>query len=317
MPIGKLTRVKDFLPLRKGRAKAYKNLKRLTSQTPAAVCKNATESLNYLKRYLGRPGRGRRANHPIARRRRFSRFLPLPHSVQFPHAPVFEIPQIFLLFLRRQFSDVSPESQFKGSKGEGMSELRKQVDTCINELRHAVIVAGLNYDVWWVYKEKVSREKFVDVMNDYLEFFSISIHAHFVALLAALYYIYEKRTDTINVPKLFELLSVEGVLSETDIAESKQLYEAAKPLWVKVSILRNEQFMHRASKLDEEDGAFRKANITPDDFKRLIDITRELLNEVTDRRDSDVHAFNLSAEQDIVRLLDDLNALRVKNSVPL
>jgi len=198
-----------------------------------------------------------------------------------------------------------------------MGEPTTQIDDCINELRHAVIVAGLNYDVWWVYREKGSREKFVDVMNDYLEFFLTSIHSHFVAMLAALYYLYETRTDTINVPRLFELLSAEGSLSETDIAESKQLYEAAKPLWVKVSILRNEQFMHRASKLSEGDGAFKKANIAPDDFKRLIKLTRELLNKITHKRDRDVHAFNLSAAQDTVRLLDDLNGLRLEKLGPI
>lgn len=198
-----------------------------------------------------------------------------------------------------------------------MGESKRQIDKCISELRHAVIVAGLNYDVWWVYKEKGSRERFVDVMNDYVDFFSISIHAHFVALLAALYYIYETRTDTVNVPRLLELLSAEGILSQTDIAETKELYETAKPLWVKVSILRNEQFMHRASKLSAEDGAFKKANIAPDDFKRLIKLTRELLNKVTHKRDRDTHAFNLNAAQDTVRLLEDLNGLRLEKLGPV
>jgi hypothetical protein len=196
-----------------------------------------------------------------------------------------------------------------------MGDSTLQIDQCIGELRHAAIVAGLNYDIWWVYKG--SRERFVDAMNDYLEFFATSIHAHFVALLAALYYIYETRTDTVNVPRLLELLSAEGVLSQTDIAEAKKLYEAAKPLWVKVSILRNEQFMHRASKLNEEDGAFRKANIAPDDFKRLITLTRELLNSITHKRDRDTHAFNLSAAQDTVRLLGDLNGLRLEKLSPI
>ena len=76
--------------------------------------------------------------------------------------------------------------------------------------------------------------------------------------------------------------------------------------------------MHRASGLNEEDGAFKKAHIAPDDFKRLIILTKELLNNITHKRDRDTHAFNLSATQDTVRLLEDLNGLRLEKlgSVP-
>jgi len=193
-----------------------------------------------------------------------------------------------------------------------MCEVKNQVDEYIDELQHTVIVAGLNYDIWWIYREKKSREKFEDVMNHYVEFFATSIHAHFVALLAALYRIYETRPDTINLPRLFELLSAEGVLSEADIAELRKSYEAAKPLWVKVSVLRNEQFMHRANKLDGEEGAFKKARITGNDFKHLVKITRELLNKITHKRSRSIHAFNLTATHDTVRLLSDLNTLKAR-----
>lgn len=42
-----------------------------------------------------------------------------------------------------------------------MDKPKEQIDKWISELQHAVIVAGLNYDIWWVYKGKGGREKFV------------------------------------------------------------------------------------------------------------------------------------------------------------
>jgi hypothetical protein len=50
-------------------------------------------------------------------------------------------------------------------------------------------------------------------MNRYHLFFSTSIHSHFVALIVALYRLYEKRRDTYNIPRLTDLLEKEGRVS--------------------------------------------------------------------------------------------------------
>ncbi len=75
-------------------------------------------------------------------------------------------------------------------------------DEYIGELRHTVSVAVLNYDIWWVYKSDRTRPQYVDTMNRYRIFFTTSLHAHFVALIVALYRLYEKRRDTHNIPGL-------------------------------------------------------------------------------------------------------------------
>jgi len=67
-------------------------------------------------------------------------------------------------------------------------------DLTIKELQDAAIAAGLNYEIWWALKS--TRPKYIDVFNRYLGYFSVAIHAHFVALLVALYRIYETRNDT-------------------------------------------------------------------------------------------------------------------------
>jgi len=52
-----------------------------------------------------------------------------------------------------------------------------EIEKNIKELGNVLISAGLNYEIWWVYKEKDSRKRFVDTLNDYPLFFQTSLHA--------------------------------------------------------------------------------------------------------------------------------------------
>jgi len=38
------------------------------------------------------------------------------------------------------------------------------IEKYIDELRHTVTVAGLNYEIWWVYKSKDTRPHYLDAM---------------------------------------------------------------------------------------------------------------------------------------------------------
>lgn len=172
-------------------------------------------------------------------------------------------------------------------------------------LRHSANVASLNYDIWWVYKSKESRPAYVDTMNRYLGFFDTSIHAHFVALLVALYPMYETRSDTFNIPRLLKVLDKECQISANALAKAHATYAEAKPLWVKVGVLRNNAFGHRSdSKTIEE--IFKQAGITPSQLKKLIELTKRLLNTISRALDGSVHAFNLAATEATVRVLQDL-----------
>ncbi len=52
-------------------------------------------------------------------------------------------------------------------------------------LFQTVMAARANYTIWWIYKHE--RPKYIDVLNTYIEFFRVGIHANFVAMLMALY----------------------------------------------------------------------------------------------------------------------------------
>lgn len=185
-------------------------------------------------------------------------------------------------------------------------EDHKIINSYINEIRHAVTVAELNYEIWWVYKEK--RTNIINILNSYDMFFQTSIHAHFVALLVALYRIYEKRKDTINMKELLKLIHKVKPFSPEQKSEIEHILTEVNVLWVKISILRNEVFGHKSNK-NSVNAAFKKANITYEEFRRLIDCTKLLINKITHYHQRSTHAFNLGASNSLMELLKDLQEI--------
>ena len=86
--------------------------------------------------------------------------------------------------------------------------MKTQIEQYVKEVQHTCLVAGLNYEIWWTYKEKKSRKRFVDILNKYPLFFQTSLHAHFVAMIVALYRLFETRQDTVNFSGLIKLLNI-------------------------------------------------------------------------------------------------------------
>lgn len=183
--------------------------------------------------------------------------------------------------------------------------MKERINHYIKELQNAITVAGLNYEIWWVYKEKNSRARFVDTLNAYPLFFHTSLHAHFVAMIIALYRLFETRQDAINVPRLVKTVKDQTSISETDIQEIEAEIAQIKPLWIKVSIIRNKFFGHRLDALNDEE-IWKEANVTSNEFRKLIDESKKILNQLTSAWDRSTHAFNLSSKEDTIELLEDL-----------
>jgi len=49
--------------------------------------------------------------------------------------------------------------------------MQNQIEKYVEELQHTCVVASLNYEIWWIYKEKENRRRFVDTLNEYPLFF--------------------------------------------------------------------------------------------------------------------------------------------------
>lgn len=175
----------------------------------------------------------------------------------------------------------------------------------IDELRHTVTVAGMNYEAWWVYKGKDTRSRYLPVMNRYTLFFQTSIHAHFVAIVVGLYKLYETRKDTFNIPQFLRLLEKDKALSPDQLKVLKKQCADLKPLWQKVSILRNKVFGH-SSKARSSEQAFREAGVTPNNLRDLLEGSKTLLNAVTYDLERSGHAFNLGSRSDLEAMLTAL-----------
>jgi len=183
-----------------------------------------------------------------------------------------------------------------------------EIEKIVRELQHAIKVAKLNYEIWRVYKEKSSHLRFVDVLKKYPRYFETSLHAHFVAMIISLYRLYETRKDTMNLPQLVRLLKKHSTLPTQEIKSMESDIDSMKPLWQKVSMLRNNMFGHRSNKLNDDD-VWKKASVTPNQLKKLIDDSKEILNKIKRLLDRSSHIFNLSATHDTVRLLEDFKRL--------
>ncbi|HOW53874.1 MAG TPA: hypothetical protein PLR60_04385 [Syntrophorhabdaceae bacterium] len=178
----------------------------------------------------------------------------------------------------------------------------------VKSIQDTIIVAEHNHDIWWIYKSKETRPRFVDVMSNYLAFFQTSIHAHFVAMIIALYRLYETRRDTISLPQLLKILDRDHPLSDNAMNRVTELMPKAKRLWVKIGIVRSEAFAHLSDGEDIED-SFKKADLKYRDFKDLIELSKTIINAINQDYNRNVHAFNLSAEFDTKALLTDLLSL--------
>ena len=180
-----------------------------------------------------------------------------------------------------------------------------QIKSIIEDVRHTVSVASLNFDIWWVYKNKETRSKYNKTMSAYSLFFQTSLRAHFVVALIALYRLYETRKDTSNIPNLIKSLEKLEKFPKATLKRANEIYIDAKPLWRKVSVLRNESFGHLKVETSVEDG-FEKAGIKADDLQVLIMLTKKLINIITNGFDHSTHAFNLNATNVTTSMLEAL-----------
>ncbi len=190
---------------------------------------------------------------------------------------------------------------------------KKTIESCINDIQNTIIVAEHNHDIWWIYKSKDTRPKYLDVMNSYKGFFQTSIHAHFVAMIIALYRLYENRRDTVSIPRLLTVLNHDSHLSDDVNKHVTDLMLEVKPIWIKIGIVRSEVFAHLTDERSVED-SFKKADIKYHHFNDLIELSKIIINIITYEYIQNTHVFNLSAESDTKAFLSDLLELwRLRN----
>lgn len=190
-------------------------------------------------------------------------------------------------------------------KIESEAEITNKLEVYRYYLKNIIQSASLHYEIWWSYKEKDSRKRYVDILNKYLDFFHTSLQAHFLAVVVELYKLFETRKDTANFPALTKFVFEKKIVDKNTKNQIQMKLEEIKPLWKKIAILRSELYAHSSIKLTYP-AIFKKAKITPNEIKQLIDLSKDLLNLISSSTMRSHHLFSISASEDTKKILDDL-----------
>lgn len=149
----------------------------------------------------------------------------------------------------------------------------------VREISQIIYAASQNFSVWWALKNKDTRHMHIQTMDKYTQYFLTAINAHFVSTIVPIYCLYESKHDTFNLIKLIEAARTEAKLDTEASKRTDELLAKAVVIWKKIGILRNRAFGHR-SKADTISELFQKAQVTADEIRDILDMSRRLLNIV-------------------------------------
>ncbi|MCX2982885.1 hypothetical protein EYC98_18640 [Halieaceae bacterium IMCC14734] len=186
--------------------------------------------------------------------------------------------------------------------------IKDEVTELICNIRHGIMTASMNYELWWTYRSSDNRERFTRAMNEYGPVFQTAINAHFLSTVVCLYRLFETRQDTANITRLGAILLEQELISEQVRDDFVAFVDAeVKPIWQKVAILRSNAFAHDSLKLSNED-AFKVAEITPDQIGELVFVTKVAFEKLTYAVDGSSNAYP-EASHAGERLLSDLQEI--------
>lgn len=180
--------------------------------------------------------------------------------------------------------------------------MNTDIERHIQEVKETLVSAYDNWSIWWLYKNK--EPKYVDVMNQYLGFFTCSISAQFVGMLMAISCLIDEKN--ISLISLVKRTESEGILKEKSIKEIDQILIRIRPIIKGILIIRSNVFAHISEKIDT-DSAFKLASLVYDDIKNLIEDLGKILNIILLNYNKSHYGYNLlPADEDTERMLQDL-----------
>ena len=185
------------------------------------------------------------------------------------------------------------------------NKVRIKIENDIERIKHEIIVSRENYDIWWIYKHE--RPKYVNLMNKYIGFFSVSIHAHFTAMLLSISKILDpKPQKNFSLFSLIKYAEAQQAINKELLLKSNKELQDILELISKIQILRNNHFAHLSKHLDY-DNMLNKAEIRYADFDHLINISGNILNKISyNFNKSRLSSFRINAANDTHLLLDAL-----------
>jgi len=188
----------------------------------------------------------------------------------------------------------------KGQVGTAVMSL--SIDDQIYSLGTAITEARRHFQIWEALQEARADEVSVRSMNLYKEFFVPTISAHFESAIVFCYQLFETRNDTVNFSSLKKALKeIEG----RDIEQEQPLTDIQnkiKPIWVKISKLRNQSVGHLSSEKPQAE-IFSQAGLSPEDVWDFLSLSMRLHQAITYPRSQSIEGFNVEAKSATARLV--------------
>jgi len=186
------------------------------------------------------------------------------------------------------------------------AEVKRKFEQDLNRVKDAIVAASKHYNIWYIYKNKDDRPRYVNVMNHYLGFFRVSISAQFTAMLLTLSKVLDKNTknNRISMYSLIDSAEKHNLIKPSKLREIRNKLCGTAEMFKNLQILRNNVFAHLGN-LDTEK-AFKLAGISPNDLRELIDSSISILRSIYYAYDRGDFAFDYHSKKDTYSLLNDL-----------
>ncbi|MDT8302372.1 MAG: hypothetical protein RQ760_12870 [Sedimentisphaerales bacterium] len=187
----------------------------------------------------------------------------------------------------------------------GLKEKRNFVQD-LNRVKDAIVATSEHYNIYYIYTNDRDRPKYVKVMNSYLGFFRASISAQFTTTLLTLSKVLDKNTknNRISMYSLLEYVERHKLIESAKLQKIKNDLNGTDEMFQKLQVLRNNQFAHIGN-LDSKK-AFKTAGISPNDLKKLINLSIDTLQSIYHAYDRSDFPFDYHSKEDTYSLLNDL-----------
>ncbi len=152
----------------------------------------------------------------------------------------------------------------------------------LNDLLESINAAKAHYQIWWVISNE-ARPNFAQTMNQFADFFIVTLDAHFNSMVLNLTHLFDQGADSSTL--LNYLNKDQATFSPNELKtlkdRVKSLFLVAEPI---CKMIRNKAVAHKDAKLSEKE-IFQNASITPNQIHDLIFSCANLIDDLRQRKD--------------------------------
>jgi hypothetical protein len=180
-------------------------------------------------------------------------------------------------------------------------------DEKLEEVFQELCRARKTYEAWWNLRNTKVWSRYLHAMNVYSEYFRVAVHSHFVAMLMALFRLYDTDRRALSLPRLVAALQSEPAVPRAVRLTAERSVARSQPTLDKMRVLRDKVFAHHDRAYSHE-RAFREAKLTGNEVRRILDRSLRAVNLLMEVRGKGTYSFGCHTQKHLLRMLDDLDS---------